>query len=145
MTELKEKLIGIISPNTNDIRIVTTTEETGYKNSYNGNGNTFPFRQSLDVILEDDYNSKKNRFDRSKEFYTIMKEYISSITVIVERYDNIVRISFLGDTKDKFDKFTKDLFELISEIKNEKHAIRSKTVTKIYSEIVFLKGEKNEG
>ena len=145
MKELKEKLSGIISPNTDDIRIVTTTEETGYKNTYTGNGNTFPFKQSVDVIFEDDYNSKKAGSDRAKEFSIIMKVYINDNMVVVERYDNIVRISFLGDTKEKFDRFVKDLFELISEIKNEKHVIKSTTTTKIYSEIVFLKGEKNEG
>lgn len=145
MKELKEKLSGIISPNTDDIRIVTTAEETGYKNTYTGNGNSFPFKQSVDVIFEDDYNSKKAGSDRAKEFYIIIKGYINDSMIITERYDNIVRISFLGDTKDKFDRFVKDLFELISEIKNEKHVIKSTTTTKIYSEIVFLKGEKNEG
>ena len=118
MKELKEKLISIISPNTDDIRIVTTTEETGYKNSYTGNGNTFPFKQSIDVIFEDDYNSKKYGSDRAKEFSIIIKVYTNDNMVIVERYDNIVRISFLGDTKEKFDRFVKYLFELISEIIN---------------------------
>ena len=145
MKELKEKLISIISPNTDDIRLVTMTEETGYKNSYTGNGNSFPFKQFVDVIFEDDYNSKRYGTDRAKEFSIIMKVYTNDNTVVVERYDNIVRISFLGDTKEKFDRFVKDLFELISEIKNEKHVIKSTTTTKIYSEIVFLKGEKNEG